>query len=115
LTLNYIKVASIKELPAGQTKRISPMKGEYLLLCNVEGEFYAIDDFCTHDGAILGFSELYGCEVECPRHYARFDVKTGAALTAPARTPVRTFPVRVTGEDVEVGMEERREYKAGRK
>ena len=69
---------------------------------NVEGEFYAIEDLCSHDYACLTDGELEGCEVVCPIHGARFDVRTGEALTPPAYEPVPTFPVRIEAGVVQV-------------
>jgi 3-phenylpropionate/trans-cinnamate dioxygenase ferredoxin subunit len=74
--------------------------GTAVLLCNVGGKLYAIEDVCTHDGGELDQGELEGERIMCPRHGAYFDVKTGAALTLPAILPVRTFGVRVEGDDV---------------
>jgi 3-phenylpropionate/trans-cinnamate dioxygenase ferredoxin subunit len=76
-------------------------------VCNVGGEFYAIDDLCTHDGGSLDQGELEGDEIECPRHGARFDVRTGAVRQLPAYLPVDTHPVRLEGETVQVGLEHR--------
>jgi 3-phenylpropionate/trans-cinnamate dioxygenase ferredoxin subunit len=66
-----------------------------VLVANCEGRFYAIEDRCTHDDGPLAEGELLGCQVECPRHGARFDMETGRALTLPAVRPVAAFPVRV--------------------
>ena len=74
-------------------------------VCNVGGEFYAIDDLCTHDGGSLDQGELEDAEIECPRHGARFDVRTGAAIQLPAFEPVETHPVRLEGDAVQVGVE----------
>ena len=63
---------------------------------NVDGEFYSIQDACTHDFAeMCEDGEVEGCEIICPRHGARFDLKTGEALTPPAYEPVDTFATRV--------------------
>ncbi len=102
--LRFVKVASVGEIGPGESKRVFPQRGEYIVLCNVAGSYYAIKDACTHDGGILGFGDLYGDLIECPRHGARFDVKTGEAVTPPAIKPVQTYPVRVRGEDVEVEL-----------
>ncbi|HHZ88067.1 MAG TPA: ferredoxin, partial [Chromatiaceae bacterium] len=59
-----------------------------------DGEYYAIEDVCTHDGDCLTGGEIDGDEVVCPRHGARFSIKTGEALTAPAYEAVETFPVK---------------------
>ena len=103
--LRYVKVASIGEIGPGESKRVFPERGEYIVLCNVAGSYHAIKDACTHDGGILGFGDLDGDLLECPRHGARFDVKTGEAVSPPAVKAVLTYPVRVRGEDVEVGLE----------
>lgn len=100
----FVKVAKAADVPAGQVK-IYQVNGRQIALCHVDGEFYAIDDVCTHDAGPLGEGELDGYEIECPRHGARFDVKTGRALTLPAVMPVRAYPVRVEGDDVEVQVE----------
>jgi 3-phenylpropionate/trans-cinnamate dioxygenase ferredoxin component len=92
-------VAKTGEIPAGGTKRVV-VDGEEILLCDVDGAIYAIEDVCTHDGGALDQGELEGERIMCPRHGAYFDVKTGAALTLPAIVPVRTFAVHVEGDDV---------------
>lgn len=76
-------------------------------VCNVDGAFYAIDDVCTHDGGALDQGELEGAEIECPRHGARFDVRTGAVTQLPAFQPVETHAVRRDGEDILVELEHR--------
>lgn len=92
-------LARKSEIPQGATKRVV-LNGESVLLCNVEGEIYAIEDVCTHDGGPLDQGELMGDRIMCPRHGAFFDVRTGAALTLPAIVPVQTFPVRIDGDDI---------------
>ena len=57
-------------------------------------DVYAVEDRCTHDGEPLGEAEVESCEIVCPRHGARFCLKTGEALTPPAYEPLRTFNVR---------------------
>jgi 3-phenylpropionate/trans-cinnamate dioxygenase ferredoxin subunit len=59
----------------------------------------------THDGGPLGEGAVWGTQVECPRHGARFDLKTGRPATLPAVLPVRTYPARLQGEDVEVDVD----------
>jgi len=76
--------------------------GQRIALCKADGEFYAIDDVCTHDGGPLDQGTLTGTEIECPRHGARFDIVTGRALCLPAVRPVRTYPTRVNDGQVEV-------------
>jgi 3-phenylpropionate/trans-cinnamate dioxygenase ferredoxin subunit len=86
-------------LAPGQMTRVIA-DGVPVLLCNVDGEFYAVEDVCTHDGGALDGGELDGCRIMCPRHGAFFDVITGKALTLPAITPLPTYTVRIDGDDV---------------
>jgi 3-phenylpropionate/trans-cinnamate dioxygenase ferredoxin subunit len=76
-------------------------------VCNVNGQFYAIDDLCTHDGGSLDQGELEGEEIECPRHGARFNVTSGDAVQLPAFEPVETHAVRVEDDTLQVGVEHR--------
>ncbi len=86
-------------IPPGTAKSY-PFDGFEILVCNVGGNFYAIEDVCTHDGAPLDQGTLEGKCIVCPRHGATFDVETGEALTLPAVMPVMTFDVRVDGDDL---------------
>ena len=99
----FVTVAKTDDIPAGET-RTCAVNGKELAVCNVSGTFYAIDDVCTHDGGPLGEGYLEGDQIECPRHGARFDVKTGKALTLPAVMPVNAYPVRIQGDDVQVEL-----------
>ncbi len=97
----FVTVAKTGDIPTGEVKVFSA-NGKELAVCNVDGTFYAIDDVCTHDGGPLGEGYLEDAQIECPRHGARFDVKTGKAITLPAVMPVNAYPVRVEGDDVQV-------------
>src|ERR1700757_627465 len=99
----FVKLAETSELPPGARKLLD-IDGRAIALFNVDGAFYAIDDVCTHDGGPLAEGELKGCEIECPRHGARFDVRTGKALCFPAFEPVTTHRVEVRGDDVFVAV-----------
>lgn len=98
---NLVAVGKVADTPPG-TISVHESGGVRIALCNVNGRFYAIDDVCTHDGGPLDQGELQGELVECPRHGAKFDVTTGRAVVLPAVRPVRTYPVRVDGDDVMV-------------
>ena len=91
-------IALRSAIAAGTTKRVS-LGDDAILLCNIDGEIFAIEDVCTHDGGELDAGDLEGCRVTCPRHGATFDVRTGAA-TFPAILPVRTYAVRIVGDDI---------------
>ena len=99
--MSFVTVARVADTPPG-TISVHDVGGARIALCNVNGRFYAIDDVCTHDGSPLDQGELQGELVECPRHGAKFDVTTGRATVLPAVRPVRTYPVRVEGDDVQV-------------
>ena len=94
-----IKVARIADLAPGSGATVD-VEGQRIALFNVNGTYYAIDDTCPHRGGPLGEGELDGTMVTCPWHGATFDVQTGAVTGPPARKGVRSFPVRVEGEDV---------------
>jgi nitrite reductase/ring-hydroxylating ferredoxin subunit len=98
----FHKVARVGDLAPGEVN-VYEVEGHRVALCNVGGEFYAIEDVCTHDGGSLDQGELDGVEIECPRHGARFDVRTGEATLMPAVMPVQTYPVRIEGEMIFVG------------
>jgi 3-phenylpropionate/trans-cinnamate dioxygenase ferredoxin component len=102
---DFVQVALLAEIPAGG-KKLVDLDGRAIAVFNVEGRFYAIDDICTHDGGPLAEGELIGTEVRCPRHGARFDVRTGKALCLPAIEPVATHRVEVRGEGVYVCLDD---------
>jgi len=83
------RLARASEIPPGRAKPFT-IDGTEILVCNVEGSYYAIDDLCTHDGGPLDLGMLEGFCAICPRHGATFDVRTGAA-TMPAVLPVATY------------------------
>jgi 3-phenylpropionate/trans-cinnamate dioxygenase ferredoxin component len=99
----WVKVGEVGKPGPGEAKVVMP-RGLRLALANVDGEYYAIDDVCTHDGGPLGQGELVGDEIECPRHGAMFSVRTGKAMTLPAILPVKTYPVKVEGNDILVEL-----------
>lgn len=83
--------------------RLVDADGTAIAVYNVAGEFYAIENVCTHDGNELASGVVEGDQVICPRHGARFCLRSGRALTPPAYEPVRTFQTRVVDGQVEVG------------
>jgi 3-phenylpropionate/trans-cinnamate dioxygenase ferredoxin subunit len=95
----WLKAALVGEIPAGRVKLLEN-GDQRIAVCNVEGQIYAIEDVCTHDGGPLDQGELDGNEIECPRHGARFDVRTGEATLMPAVMPVQTYAVKIEGDEV---------------
>ncbi len=99
----FVRVASKQELDA-QSPRCVEVEGRRIALFSLGGAVYAIDDTCTHDGGPLSEGAVEGEEVECPWHGARFKIATGDACSPPAFEPVTRYDVRVTGDDVEIGL-----------
>ncbi|OGC88812.1 MAG: hypothetical protein A2142_09925 [candidate division Zixibacteria bacterium RBG_16_48_11] len=98
------KVAKLGEVPPGKTKIVTAGKKE-LVLCNIEGVYYCIDNVCTHDEGPLGEGVLEGDVIECPRHGAQFKVTTGEVVLMPAVVPIATYPVRLQGDQITVTLE----------
>lgn len=90
----WVKVAACTDIAAGSW-RVLDVDGARVAVVNVDGEFLAIEDVCTHDGGELTGGQVCGFEIVCPRHGARFDLRTGAALCAPAYEPTAVFPIRI--------------------
>ena len=101
----FVTAAKAGEIPLGQFKEVH-VQGKRLLICHAEGGFYAIDDTCTHDDGSLGDGWLEGFEIECPRHGARFDVRTGKVLCLPAAVPINSYAVKVEEHEVKVNVNE---------
>jgi 3-phenylpropionate/trans-cinnamate dioxygenase ferredoxin subunit len=99
----FVRVGRVGEVPDGRPE-VFDVDDRKIAVYRIGGAYYAIDDICTHDGGPLAEGDVEGDEVVCPRHGARFSIKTGAALSFPAITPVDTYPVRVEGEDLLVGL-----------
>ena len=99
-----LAVAKVGDIPAGQFKSVV-VNGKPILVCHTETGFYAVDDTCTHDNGPLADGWLEGNAIECPRHGARFDVTSGKVLCLPAAVPIRSYPVRVEGDEVKVSVE----------
>jgi nitrite reductase/ring-hydroxylating ferredoxin subunit len=96
-------VAKSEDIAPGQVKVFSVGR-KSICLANVDGAFYAIDNLCTHDRGPLGDGELIGDQIECPRHGARFDVKTGKVMAFPAVVPVKAYKTEVVGDEVRVDV-----------
>jgi 3-phenylpropionate/trans-cinnamate dioxygenase ferredoxin subunit len=99
----FIKIGKVDELRPGSMKRVE-IDGRRMLLANVNGRFCATDDTCTHEDASLSTGSLRGELVKCPLHGSRFNVCTGEALEEPAEQNLKTYPVRVEGDNILVGL-----------
>ena len=101
----FVRVAATGEIP-DPGKTLVEVEGEMVALFYAEGRFYALDDVCTHDGGPLADGELRNHTIACPRHGAKFDIRTGAALTMPAVRPTRAHDVKVEDGGVWVRLRE---------
>lgn len=100
-TGRWLSVAKAADIPVGRSV-IVRLDDVPVAVFHLADGWYAIEDICTHDGGPVAEGRLEGAIIECPRHGATFDVRTGAALTFPGVSPVPTYAVRVVGDDVQV-------------
>ena len=98
---DWVDVAGCEDIEVSAC-RIVDVDDVTIAVFNVAGEFYAIEDLCTHDGGDLASGEVDGDAIVCPRHGARFCLKTGAVLEPPAYEPVDIFPVRIEAGRIQV-------------
>lgn len=102
--MTWLQVAASADLAVGKVSVVDAGTGR-LALCRTDTGVYAIEDVCTHDGGPLDQGELIGEEIECPRHGARFDVRSGRALSLPAVRPVKSIPARELDGRIEVDVD----------
>jgi 3-phenylpropionate/trans-cinnamate dioxygenase ferredoxin subunit len=102
----FAPAAQLSDLPSGRALVVE-VEGVRVALCRLGDGVYAVEDLCTHDDGPLGEGAILMQEgqIECPRHGARFDIRTGAVCRMPAAVPVRVFPVRVENERVLVKVD----------
>lgn len=98
-----IRACPLSALPPGEALRLD-VEPPIAVFHTEEGEILAVDDTCTHQDASLADGWLEGCEIECPLHASKFDLRTGAVDAPPAKRPIRTHAVRVEGDDIWVEL-----------
>ncbi len=98
----FVKVANVAEMQSSDSGKLVEVAGQPIALFNVGGKFYAIDSTCTHVGGPLADGFLEENIVTCPWHGGRFDVTTGEVKGPPPQKNVKSYPVRVVGDDIEV-------------
>jgi 3-phenylpropionate/trans-cinnamate dioxygenase ferredoxin subunit len=101
--IEYVGVADVDELQSGDRLFIE-IDGTMIALFNLNGEYFAIQDVCSHDDGPVAEGELEGYEIVCPRHGARFDVRSGEVLSLPAAVDIPAYPVRVEGSEIQIGV-----------
>ena len=99
MSKQWVQMARAAEVKPGSMKRVM-IEGHALLLVNVDGRYYTVDDTCTHEDASLSSGSLRGEFVKCPLHGSRFNVITGAVLDDPAEQDLQTYPVKIVGDAI---------------
>ena len=102
----FVTLAPAAELPPGE-RMVVQIGRLWAAIFNIAGQVSAIQDTCTHDGGQLAEGELIGCEIECPRHGARFDLRDGRVTAPPALVPVPVFDVRIVDDTIQVALKKR--------
>lgn len=97
----FVRVAGVGDVPPGEMMTVE-VDGAEIVIANLDGDFVAFQNECTHRGGPLGEGLLEGGVVECPFHAGRFDIRTGAVVSPPPSEPIKTYPVRVDGDDIKI-------------
>ena len=100
---DFVRVAAVSDLP-DSGKLMLEVDDSLVVLVHLDGQYYCLDDVCTHDGGPLGEGALEGCAIACPRHGAQFDLKTGKALTMPATEDTLAHEVQVEDGQIYVKL-----------
>lgn len=101
--ITFYTVCQITDIPDGE-RLFLDISGIPVVIFNINGQFYAIKDECTHDNGPLGEGDLDGFSLSCPRHGACFDVRNGKVTCPPAVEDTRIFPVKVEGQEIQLGL-----------
>lgn len=101
---NFIKVASVDDIEDGAMIS-TEIEGEQVVIANLGGIFYAFDEECTHSGCGLSEGDLDENIIQCPCHGAEFDIRTGKVISPPAIEQLKTYQVKVEGNDILINYE----------
>lgn len=101
----FIRIAHVRDVRTGGMLEVE-VGARNVLLCHTREGWFAVDNVCTHAYAKLSEGRLRKAKLICPLHGGSFDCRTGAAIGAPAAVPLKAYPVRVIGEDVEIALEQ---------
>jgi 3-phenylpropionate/trans-cinnamate dioxygenase ferredoxin component len=99
----FLEIAPADQLPDGERMFIE-VEGKSIVIFNLAGQLFAIGDVCSHDNGPVGDGEIEENEIICPRHGARFDIRTGKATSLPAVVDIPAYPVRVKDGIIQIGM-----------
>ena len=101
--VRWVRAAALKDF--GDKKVFGvPLEGKRYVFCRVGDVIYAADDACTHQFARLSAGELEDCIIECPVHYARFDMRTGARVYGPVDRDLKVYPAKIEDGDVWIAL-----------
>jgi nitrite reductase/ring-hydroxylating ferredoxin subunit len=99
----FVTVAKVGDLGPGEMMYVE-VDDEPVCLINLDGEYHAINDVCTHQEASLSDGEIQGDEIECPLHGGAFNIRTGEPVSFPVVVPIEKYRVRVEGDEVQVSL-----------
>ncbi len=101
----FVTVAKVDDIPEG-TAQAFTVNGEFIAIARCDGQFYAVDNVCSHEYAELAEGEVDTdeCTIECPLHGSQFNLETGRPRTLPAIVPIDTYPVQIVGDEIQVAV-----------
>jgi len=102
---DFVRVCKVSEIP-DPGRAVFEVGERFVVVFHLDGEFHALEDCCTHDGGPLGEGDIDGFQIICPRHGARFDIRTGQAMAMPAVNATPSHEVKIEGGDVFVKIRE---------
>jgi 3-phenylpropionate/trans-cinnamate dioxygenase ferredoxin subunit len=100
----FVKAVQASDVKPGE-RQIVEVEEKFVAIFNIDGQYYAIEDVCSHDDGPVAEGELDGYEIVCPRHGARFDIRDGRVLGFPAITSIQSFPVKVESDVVLIDLD----------
>lgn len=99
-----IRLCAASDVPEGEIRPVELTDGRVIAVYNVEGQYFATDDLCTHGDASLAEGEIDGCHIVCPYHMGTFDIRTGEPTGAPCSIPLKTYVVTVKNGEILIAL-----------
>jgi nitrite reductase/ring-hydroxylating ferredoxin subunit len=107
-TATYYIVGNVDDLKPGEMMYVEVGPKEIpVCLINLNGEYFALNDCCTHEDASLSDGEIVGDEIECPLHGGAFEIRTGKPANFPVVVPAETYKVRVVGDQIQLSLDDK--------
>lgn len=100
---DFVSIGSIDSVNTGERVFVT-IDDRSIVVFGIAGEIFAIADICSHDDGPIGDGEIAEYEISCPRHGAKFDIRTGKAITLPAIIDIPAYPVRIRNGEIEIGI-----------